>query len=158
MEVYKKLELLNQNNAKKLQIAMYLLACSRKYIKYNSSGYLEQGIKVVKRFLKGHATWKQLHEYEYSLEAESFGVEYYRLGYIFYKIHPDKELKHDLMRVRLGEGLTHEEAKQYLELLLQFIVYVFEYSYRPIKSIKYFKRYEQFLCPVIFKKYFGNLG
>jgi len=157
MEVYKKLELLNQNKSQKLQIAMYLLACSRRYIKYNSSGDLEQGIKVVKKFLKSHATWKQLHEYEYHLEGELFGVEHHRIGYMFHKVNPYKDLKNDLMRVRLGEGLTHEEAMQYLELLLQFIVYVFEYSHRQIKNIKYFKRYEQFLCPVIFKKYFGNL-
>jgi len=158
MKLYKKLEQLNKNNANHFQIKSYLLKCLESYIKYNSSGYLKKGINLAKKFLKGQVTItsKELRKYSWCLEGEMFAVEFYKYEYTYYKVHPLKNMKHDLFRIRLREHLTHKQAKAYLQLLLYFVVYVFDHIiYGSTKFFRY-EEYEQFLCPLIFKHYFKN--
>ena len=155
MNIYEKLERLNNNQTKILQIKRYLLACCVKYIKYRSSGNLEKGIEVAQRFIAGRATWKQLHKYEWLLEGEAFGVEYYRDGIQYYLVHPDLYMQNDLRKIRIHERLSHEQAKEYLEHLAYFIVYIFSYCYRASNDLPS-EKYNSFLCPILFKKYFKN--
>lgn len=153
MDIYEKITQLNQDITKIPRIKKYLLACCAKYAKYRSSGELIAGIEVASQFIVGRATWQQLHDYEWRLEGEAFGIEYYAAGINYFKFHPDKAMLNDLRKIRIQQRLGQKEALAYLEMLAYFIVYVFSYCYRASNDLPP-KQYRQFLCPNLFKKYF----
>lgn len=154
MEIHKRLQELNSDGSNLPKIKKYLIDCCSKYAKYRSSGNLEGGIQVAKRFISGRATWRELHRPEWILEGEAFGVEFYIDGPGYFRFHPNKFMLSDLKKIRLGERLSQEDAKKYLLSLSYFIVYVFSYCYRAPRDLPG-QSYSKFLCPVLFKERFG---
>ncbi len=154
MNIYEQLEELSRVDKNVPQVKRYLLACCGKYIKYRSSGNLETGIGVAKRFIAGYASQKQLRDCEWVLEGEAFGVSFYIEPMVEGQFSIDTEMLNDLRKVRISERLTHKEAVEYLELLAYFIDDVICYclwtSDEFIQS-----KFRQFLSPQLFKIYFG---
>ena len=153
MEVYEKIVKLNHDSSNYRQLQRYLLACCASYKKYRSSGDLENGLNVASKYIDGRETWKKLHRYEWELEGEAFGIEYYIDGINYFKYHPDKAMLLDLRKIRIQKRLNQDEALEYLDSLAYFIVYVFSYCYRASNDLPP-QKYAQFLCPKLFNRFF----
>jgi hypothetical protein len=153
MEIYKELAQLHQSKAKRFRIKKYLLACCGQHINYRSSGNLKKAISVAKQFIIGRATWRQFHGCEWTLEGEAFSIELYRSGMKQNFLQPDIEMLNDLRAIRICKHLSHNEAISYLERLAYFVVYVISYCNHTDNGLPS-EKYDQFLNPLLFKKYF----
>ena len=155
MNIGEKLIKLNENHDKHYLIKLYLLACCEKYAKYRTSGNLSKGLKVAKKYIKGHATWKQIHDCEWLLEGEAFGIEYYESGELHIGVPIDQYMLNDLKKVRVCERLSYKEAIQYLEDLAYFIDAVFCYCSHELNRVPSIK-YNKFYNKKLFNRYFNK--
>ncbi len=157
MNIYEELERISKQEGKEPLVKRYLLDCCEKYIDFRSSGELEKNLEVARKYLKGHATQKQIHRAEWELEGEAFGVSYYLddESQFFYKC--DHEIKSDLVKVRIKFGLSNKESRCFLEKMAYFIDSVFVYvEYSPNGIPR--KEFEQFMCSKLFIRYFGGVN
>jgi len=155
MNIHEKLELFSKSHKNEMLIKIYLLECCKKYEKYRSKGTLTKGLVIAKRFLRGYVKWKELHDIEWFLEGEAFGLEFYGMGETSYRPKLDKYQRLDLIKVRLSCCLSHRESIVYLTNLAYFIDSVFSYVGNSSNGIPPVK-YAQFMCPNIFRKRFGK--
>ncbi len=155
MNVHEKLVSLSKNRRNEILIKLYLLECCKKYEKFRSKGTLTRGLAIAKRFLRGYAKWNELHDVEWFLEGEAFGLEFYGMGETSYWPKLDKYQRLDLIKVRLSCSLSNRESVGYLTNLAYFIDYVFSYVGNSENRIPP-EEYAQFMCPNIFRKYFGK--
>jgi hypothetical protein len=153
MNVYEELESLSKDCKNEILIKSYLLGCCKKYERFRSKGTLTKGVVIAKRFLKGYAKWKELHDIEWFLEGEAFGLEFYGMGETSYWPKLSKYDRADLINVRLSCCLTHRESVAYLTNLAYFIDSVIGYVGYSANGVPP-KKYAKFMCPVLFKKHF----
>ena len=157
MKLYDELEKLHESGRFSKKIKSYLLECCNEYVKYRSSGVLKLGLVEAKKYINGQTSWKQFHKYEWILEGESFGVEFYRMGEITYRPNVDTKMLNDLRKIRLTRRLTQKAALEFLEDITYFIVYVFEYVGRKDTPLPP-KKYDGFMCRDTFDRYFGCIA
>ena len=155
MNIGEKLIKLNENNDKHYLIKLYLLMCCKKHAKYRSSGNLTKGLNVAKKYIKGHATWKQIHDYEWLLEGEAFGIGFYESGEFGIKFSIDQYMLNDLKKIRICERLSHKKAIQYLEDLAYFIDAVFCYCSNESNGLPNID-YSQFYNKELYNRYFNK--
>lgn len=131
------------------------MSCCERLIRYRSGECLPKNLKVAKRFLIGLATKKEMHKAEWEIEGQAFGTEYYSEKGIRFYFRADKNVKSDLLKVRISEGLGNAEARRYLINMAYFIDSAFCYiQFTGNWFIK--DNYENFLCPRLFERYFGK--
>ncbi|MGO4893545.1 hypothetical protein [Flavobacterium sp. W21_SRS_FM6] len=153
MDILNRLEQLNADPFKQKQIKKYLLACCKKLVKYRSSGNLEKGIALAKKYNAGYISWKKFHDIEYILEGEAFRIEFYSNDPYFGQFRVDKNDLADLKKIRVSKALHSKKANKYLIDLAYFVDSVFSYCSHPGNSLPDIE-HSKFLCPVLFKRYF----
>lgn len=154
MNVLNKLEQLNANPNKQKQIKKYLLACCQKLTKYRSSGNLEKGIILAKKYNAGYISWKKFHDIEYVLEGEAFCIDFYTNDPYFGQFCVYQNDLADLKRVRASKARPAKQANKYLIELTYFVDSVFSYCSYPGNSLPD-AEHSKFLCPTLFKRYFS---
>jgi hypothetical protein len=155
MNIATKLKRVSDNPNKEKLVKYYLIDCCEKLIRFRSNSRLPKNILIARKFLKGFATQKQIHQAEWEQEGEAFGVEYYSEKGIWFYFRAKKEVSADLVKVRISKGLTNQESRKYLENMAYFIDHVFchiEYT----SNWLFTEQCEQFLCPRLYSKYFGT--
>ncbi|WP_325892429.1 hypothetical protein [Grimontia sp. NTOU-MAR1] len=154
MNIKLELEKVSKNPAKQKIVKHYLLDCCAKLVRFRSSGRLPKNLQIAKKFLSGFANQKEIHQAEWELEGEAFGVEYFsQEGKQFY-FRARKDISADLVKVRISKGLSNNASRKYLEDMAYFIDRVF--SHIECSSNWLFREEcEKFMCPKLYKKYFG---
>ncbi len=154
MDLVKKLKKLSEDSNKEKLVKLYLLDCCEKLVRFRTSGCLSTNLIVARRFLKGSATQIQVHRAEWELEGEAFGVELYSKTGARAYFRSDKNIKSDLLRVRISKGLSNQESRKYLEGMAYFIDRVFcHIEYTP--NWFFTDDCEEYLCSKLFLRYFG---
>jgi len=157
MSIYKKLERISDEQGKELLVKLYLLDCCEKCVSFRSSGKLKKNLVVARRFLKGYATNKEIHQAEWELEGEAFGAEYYSDSESEFLFRCDNAIKLDLVRVRLRFRLSNRESRSFLTKMAYFIDSVFSYVEYTPNGIPG-REYEQFMCSNLFVRNFGRVN
>lgn len=155
MNILIKLKKKSENpNSEKL-VKYYLLDCCEKLIRFRSSSCLSNNIPLARKFIKGFATQKKIHQAEWEQEGEAFGVEYYssiEKDTPFY-FRAKKEISSDLVKVRISKGLNNKESRKHLSDMAYFIDGVFCHIAFTSNWL-FSEQSEQFLCPMLYTKYF----
>ncbi|MGB3621903.1 MAG: hypothetical protein WBA20_11195 [Ketobacter sp.] len=157
MNIYTEVSALNQDEKNRKKIQRYLLSCCKKYEAFRSGRNFKYGLLSASKYIDGRISWKEFHKYEWELEGEAFGIEFYRSRIPYFLFHPDKSMLADLKKIRIQKGMSHIVAIEYLEALAYFIVYVLSYCYRAPGDLPP-NEYSKFMCPILFKKYFNNVA
>lgn len=154
MNINKELQKISENPSKEKLVKRYLLDCCEKLIRFRSSGCLSKNLLTARKYLKGYANQKQIHQAEWELECEAFGVEYYSEKGVRVYFRVNEHISSDLVKVRISKGLTNKESRKHLEEMAYFIDRVFchiEYTSNWLFS----DECAQFMCPRLFSKYFS---
>lgn len=155
MNLTNKLRLISRNKSKEALVKRYLLDCCEKLIRFRSGDCLPKNLKVARNFLRGVATKKQIHQSKWEIEGDAFGTEYYSAKGIRVYFRANKDVKADLIRVRISTGLDNRGSRKYLIEMAYFIDYVF--CHIQFSSNWLFEEScEKFMCPRLFKRYFGK--
>jgi len=154
MDVLNKLEQLNAEPRKQKQIKSYLLACCQKLTKYRSSGNLEKGIALAKKYNAGYISWKKFHDIEYVLEGEAFCIDFYTNDPYLGQFRVEQNDIADLKRIRASKALSAKKANRYLIDIAYFIDSVFSYCSHVNNRLPK-AEHSKFLCPLLFKRYFS---
>ncbi|MBQ4864790.1 hypothetical protein J8L98_24195 [Pseudoalteromonas sp. MMG013] len=154
MNLAKKLKKISEKPSSEILVKRYLLDCCEKLRRFRSSDCLAKNLLVARKFLRGVATQKQIHQAEWEIEAEAFGAEYFseKGARVYFRV--DKNISADLIKVRISKGLSNRGSRQHLVEMAYFIDRVFchvEYS----SNWLFTEECEQFMCPKLFVKYFG---
>ncbi len=148
------LEKIREDQNKERLIKLYLLACCEKLIKFISSGCLLKNIKVARKYINGYANIKQIHLAEWELEGEAFSVDYYleKRGNIYFRLN--KDIKVDLVKVRISMGFSNKVSESYLTQMAYFIDRVFCHVEHTSNWL-FTDDCEKFMCPILYSKYFS---
>ncbi len=154
MSLETKLRKISEKPNCEILVKRYLLDCCEKLARFRSSDSLLRNLLVARKYLRGVATQKQLHQAEWEIEAQAFGAEYFseKGARVFFRV--DKYISADLVKVRISKGLSNRESRQHLIEMAYFIDRVFchvEYS----GNWLFTEDCEQFMCPKLFVRYFG---
>lgn len=155
MNITSKLKKISENPNKEKLVKRYLLDCCEKLVRFRSSGCVSKNLSVARKFLDGYATQKQVHQAEWEIEAEAFGLQYYSQKDAHFYFKADRYIRLDLVKVRISKGLTNPESRKYLEEMAYFIDRVFchvEYT----SNWLFRDSCEQFMCPKLYSRYFGT--
>ena len=155
MCIVRKLNTIRLNSNKETLVKRYLLACCYKLVRFRSGECLPNNLEIAKRFLRGVATEKQMHKAEWEIEGQAFGAEHYSGDRIRFYFRADKNIKHDLLQLRISSGLRNVEARKRLIDMAYFIDSVF--CHIQFSSNWFIKdECEVFLCPRLFRRFFGE--
>ncbi|MGF1767069.1 hypothetical protein L4D06_06750 [Enterovibrio makurazakiensis] len=154
MNIKLELEKVSKNPAKQKIVKHYLLDCCAKLVRFRSSGRLPKNLQIAKKFLSGFANQKEIHQAEWELEGEAFGVEYFSQEGIQFYFRARKDISADLVKVRISKGLSNNASRKYLEDMAYFIDHVFGHI-ECSSNWLFREECEQFMCPRIYSKYFG---
>ena len=155
MNVLKQLEVIKKDKNKEHLIKRYLLESCTKLARFRTGESFSRNMKVAKRFLKGVATKKQMHQAEWEIEGDAFGTDYYSEEGVTVYFSVNENLRKDLIQVRISAGLKNKESKVYLKEMAYFIDQVFCYVQWSGDWLFDDTAYK-FLCPRLFKRYFGS--
>ena len=150
-----RLKIISKNKNKEILVKKYLLKCCEKLLRFRSGECLSKNLLVAKKFLMGVATKRQIHQAEWEIEASAFEVEYYSEKGIRVYFRAEKKVRADLIQVRISTGLDNSESRKYLIEMAYFIDHVF--CHIQFSSNWLFEEScEKFLCPRLYKRYFGE--
>ncbi len=155
MNLNSKLKSISQNKSKEFLVKHYLLDCCERLLRFRSGECLPKNIKIARNFLRGVATKKQIHQSEWEIEGNAFGTEYYfeQGSRVYFRVN--KEVKADLVQVRLSKALNKRDSSKLLIEMAYFIDHVFCHI-KLSSNWLFAESCEQFLCPRLFKRYFGT--
>jgi len=156
MNLLKRLEVIKKDKNKEHLIKRYLLESCSNLSRFRSGESFNKNMKVAKSFLKGVATKKQMHQAEWEIEGNAFGTEYYSEAGISVYFRVNENVRKDLIQVRISSGLKNKESKVYLKEMAYFIDQVFCYVQWSGDWL-FDDAANKFLCPRLFKRYFGDI-
>jgi hypothetical protein len=154
MNLLKQLEVIKKDKNKEHLIKRYLLESCSNLSRFRSGESFNKNMKVAKSFLKGVATKKQMHQAEWEIEGDAFGTEYYSEAGVRVYFRVNENVRKDLIQVRISKGLNNKESRGYLKEMAYFIDQVFCYVQWSGDWL-FDDGAEKFLCPRLFKRYFG---
>ena len=155
MNVLKQLEVIKKDKNKEYLIKRYLLESCAKLSRFRSGESFSRNMKVAKSFINGVATKKQMHKAEWEIEGDAFGTDYYSEEGVRVYFRVNENVRKDLIQVRISKGLKNKESKVYLKEMAYFIDQVFCHIHHSSNWL-FDDAANQFLCPRLFKRYFGD--
>ncbi len=154
MNLAEELKKKSDKPSKKIIVKRYLLDCCEKLLRFRSSKCLPKNLLVARKFIRGRATEKQIHQAEWEVEAEAFAAEYFSEKGVQVYFRVDANVRADLVKVRVSKGLTNKESRKYLIEMAYFIDRVFcHIEYTP--NWLFTEECEKFMCPKLYKRCFG---
>jgi hypothetical protein len=155
MSIVSKLNTIRLNRSKETLVKRYLLACCYKLLRFRGGSCLPKNLEIAKKFLRRRATQKQMHQAVWEVEGQAFGADHYSEDRVRFYFRADKNIKHDLLQLRISSGLGNVEARKRLIDMAYFIDSVF--CHIQFSSNWFIKdEYEAFLCPILFRRFFGE--
>lgn len=155
MSILKQLDVIRHDKHKERVVKRYLLESCSKLSRFRSDASFKKNMKIATLFLKGVATKKQMHQAEWEIEGAAFGTEHYSEAGVRVYSRARPNLHKDLIQVRISTGLTNTEARAHLIQMAYFIDHVFCHIHLK-ENWLFDDEAEKFLCPRLFKRYFGE--
>ena len=154
MKLVDELRQISQQPNNETLLKRFLLDCCEKLLRFRSSDCLPKNLAIARLYLKGMATQKHIHQAGWEIEGDAFGAEYFSDKDARFYFRTDKNIRADLVQIRISTGLNNVDSRRYLIDMAYFIDRVFCYVEHS-SSWLFREECEQFICPKLYQKYFG---